>query len=146
MSRAVCVRCGTERSDYRQICPECGHRSEGEGLLVAWLLSDQNLDSDGLAQVQSRIRGGEAIRPSQKMLRKARRALGQHIETDEGLSMRDRLLLLGTNLVFTPLVGWVLMAWWWGTRPRAALQALALTLPVSVLFFAIVVYSLVTPG
>ena len=32
-SRAVCVRCGGERADFDQICPSCGHRPEGEGLL-----------------------------------------------------------------------------------------------------------------
>lgn len=145
MSRAVCVRCGAERGNFKQICPGCGHRPDGDGLLIAWLLSDSNLDADGLTQVKERIRKGETIRPSSKMLDKARRALGQSLATDRGLSTRDRLLLLGTNLVLTPLVGWVLMAWWWGTRPRAALQALALTLPVSVLFTVIVIYSFYEP-
>lgn len=146
MIRAVCVRCGAERGHYEQICPECGHRPEGDGLLVAWLLSAANLGDDALAQVRQRIKGGEVIRPSAKMLDKARRALGQHLSTDRGLSTGERLGLLATNLVLTPLVGWVLTIWWWGSRPRAALQALALTLPVSVLFTAIVIYSLVTPG
>lgn len=145
MIRGICVRCGAERSHYEQICPECGHRPEGDGLLVAWLLSGENLDQDALTSVQNRIRSGEAIRPSANMLEKARRALGQHLATDRGMPTRDRLLLLATNLVLTPLVGWVLLVWWRNTRPRAALQALALTLPVSVLFVAMVLYAVTSP-
>ena len=44
------------------------------------------------------------------------------------------LALLFTSLLLTPLVGWVLFAWWWDTRPRAAVQSLALSLPVTLLF------------
>ena len=134
MSRAICVKCGGDRTRFDQICPSCGHRPDGEALLIAWLLSDQNLDEEGLQQVASRIRAGESIRPSASMLQKARRALGQHFSTDEGLTHRQRIALLFTSLLLTPLVGWVLFAWWWDTRPRAAVQSLALSLPVTLLF------------
>jgi len=134
MSRAICVKCGGERSRFDQICPSCGHRPDGEAMLIAWLLSDQNLDDEGLTQVAARVRRGESIRPSAAMLKKARRALGQHFSTDEGLTNGQRVTLLMTSLFLTPLVGWVLFVWWWSTRPRAALQALALSLPVTVLF------------
>ena len=142
MSRAVCVKCGSERARFDQICPSCGHRPDGEGMLVAWLLSSENLGDAELTGVAERIRHGEAIRPSGRMLDKARRALGQHFSTDEGLSNPQRIGLLATSLFLTPLVGWVLFAWWWSNRPRAALQALALSLPASVLFAGIVLWQL----
>ena len=136
--RAVCVRCGADRATHDQICPTCGHRPEEEGLLVAWLLSSANLDDEALDQVQARIRAGESIRPSGRMLDKARRALGAHFDTDRGLSSRERWALLATVLFVTPLVGWVLGAWWWNERPRAAIQALALAIPATVLTTAAV--------
>jgi hypothetical protein len=139
-SRAICVRCGGERSDFDQICPSCGHRPEGEGLLVAWLLSSHNLSGDELKQVQARVRQGEAIRPSGRMLDKARRALGSHFATDTGMDTRQRLALLATSLFLTPMVGWVLFFWWRSERPRAAVQALALSLPASVLFTGLVIW------
>ncbi len=140
MSAAVCVRCGAERQDFSKICPECGHRPDGDGLLVAWLLSEENLGVGNLGEVQRRIRGGEKIRPSARMLDKARRALGSHYATDAGLPVPQLVALLATNLLLTPLVGWVLAAWWWGQRPRAAVQSLALTVPVAALFFVGVLY------
>ena len=48
--------------------------------------------------------------------------------------MQQRLALLATSIVLTPMVGWVAWWWWRGTRPRASLQALALSLPLTVLF------------
>ncbi|MBX2803429.1 MAG: zinc ribbon domain-containing protein [Myxococcales bacterium] len=139
-TRCVCVKCGADRQEVAQICPSCGHRPEGEGLLVAWLLSDANLPAMELDQVQKRIRDGEVIRPSGRMLDRARRAMGATFATDEGMTSLQRLGLLATNLLATPLVGWVLVVWWRTSRPRASLQALALTLPASVLFTALVVY------
>lgn len=132
--RAVCVRCGGDRVRYDAICPACGHRPDGEGLLVAWLLSTEHVSVDALGLVQQRIRNGERIRPSGRMLDKARRALGAHFETDRGLSAGQSLLLLSAVLLLTPLVGWVLGAWWWNDRPRAAVQAFAFAVPSTVLF------------
>lgn len=143
-ARAVCVRCGGVRPSFDAICPSCGHRPDGEGLLIAWLLSEHNLDGPGLEKVQLRIKEGEVIRPSARMLDKARRALGAHFSTDAGMTTAEHLQLLAVNLLLTPLVGWVLFVWWRAERPRASLQALRLTLPVSVLFTVLVLY-LVSP-
>lgn len=135
---AVCVKCGGFRSRFDQICPSCGHRPTGEGLLVAWLLSSENLDADGLQGVSERIRAGESIRPSRRMLLKARRAMRSHFSTDPGMSAGQVLGLLATNLLVTPLVGWILALWWREDRPRAALQAFAVSLPCTVLFTVLV--------
>jgi len=142
VKRALCVKCGGERTRFDQICPSCGHRPEGEGLLIAWLLSDANLDDEQLTRTRARLRAGEAIRPSAKMLDKARRALGQHFTTDDGLTTQQRLGLLATSIFATPMVGWVLFGWWWNHRPRAALQALALSLPATVVFTGVVLWYL----
>ena len=103
-------------------------------MLIAWLLSSENLQDAALTQVAARVRRGESIKPSAQMLDKARRALGQHFSTDEGLTNQQRIALLATSLLLTPLVGWVLFAWWWSSKPRAAAQALALSLPATILF------------
>ena len=137
------MKCGGQRGAFRQVCPACGHRPEGEGLLVAWLLSSENLDSDSLDSVAKRILEGESIRPSGRMLERARRALGSHIASDPGLGARVMLALFAVHLVLTPLVGWVLFAWWRQTRPRAALQALALAVPVTVLFTGVFLWLLI---
>mgnify|MGYP003376344026 CR=1 FL=1 len=139
--RAICVRCGHARTELDQICPGCGHRLDSDGRLVAWLLSSDHLSDEELDRVQGRIRAGEAIRPSAAMLDKARRALGRHLETDLGLTVRQRVGLLATSVLLTPLVGWMLFVWWWEVRPRAAVQALLLSLPATVGFTLLVLYA-----
>jgi hypothetical protein len=131
---AVCTRCGAGRDNFEQVCPHCGHRAEGEGLLIAWLLSDQHLDEAGLENVGARIRAGEVIRPSSQRLERAREALGQVYSSDPGLTVKERLGLLAVSLVLTPLVGLCCWLAWRSTRPRASIQALALSLPASILF------------
>lgn len=133
-ARAVCARCGGMRDGYDRICPACGHRPDGEGLLVAWLLSSENLSDEELALVQTRIRSGEWVRPSGRMLDRARRALGTHVTTDPGLTSRQLFALLATVVLATPLVGWVLGAWWWRDRPRTARQAIWVAAPATVVF------------
>lgn len=131
---AVCQRCGGRRDTFDQICPACGHRPQGEGLLVAWLLSTNNLDEERLEAAASRIAGGEPLRPSSKQLERARRALGRDYGTDPGMTVGQRLALLATSIVLTPLVGWAAWLWWRQDRPRAAVQALALSLPLTVIY------------
>lgn len=140
MARAICIQCGNNRGTFEQVCPSCGHRPEGDGRLVAWLLSDQHLTREQLDEVERRVKAGENLRPSRTSLDVARRALGSHFATDEGLTVGQRLGLLATSLVLTPLPGLVLAAWWRTERPRAAMQALALSLPFSLLYFFGVVY------
>lgn len=102
---------------------------------MAWLLSDANLSDEQLDQTAARIEAGEVIRPSENMLEKARRALGTHMSSDPGFTSVERLALLLTSLFLTPAVGWVIWLWWRRERPRAALQALSLSLPFTVLYF-----------
>jgi len=136
---AVCIRCGNGKPGYSSICPSCGHRPEGEGLLVAWLFSAEHIDEAALQGVAKRIKDGQDIRPSDKMLDKARRALGTHFSSDPGMTGQQRVALLLTSLFLTPLVGLVICGWLRNERPRVAIQALGLSLPASVLFFCLVV-------
>lgn len=140
--KAVCVRCGAEKDHYGNVCPACGNRPDGDGLLVAWIASDAHLDAVALAAVGKRIAAGEPLRPSAAMLTKARRALGRAIGTDAGLTLGQRALLLGCSLLFTPLVGWTCFFWWRTEHPRSAWQALGLSLPPSVLFTCIWIYAI----
>ena len=129
MSRAVCARCGTFRKDYREPCAACGLRAEGDGLLVAWLLSDLGLGDAALDDAAARIRRGEPLQPSSRLLAKARAALGGTTEADPGLSSRERFGILFCAVFLTALPGLVFALHSRRTRPRAALQAVALSLP-----------------
>ena len=102
--------------------------------MIAWLLSSHNLDEAKLEAAAQRISGGEPLRPSGKQLERARRALGQDYRTDPGLTVGQRLGLLATSIVLTPMVGWVAWMWWRRTRPRASVQALALALPLTAIY------------
>jgi hypothetical protein len=137
---AVCTRCGTLRADYRETCVQCGFTPEGEGLLVAWLLSRENLDEAALAATSKRIAAGEPIRPSARMLEHARRSLGLDFASDPGLTTKQRIALFATSFLLTPLVGLVCWIWWRRDRPRASLQALSLSLPASIVLFVLGVY------
>ncbi|MFK7927297.1 MAG: hypothetical protein AB8H79_03865 [Myxococcota bacterium] len=140
MNRAICVRCGASRQSFRGICPGCGHRPVEEGLLVAWLLSTEHVESEALDAVAARIEAGDAIKPSAQQLKKAKRALGRTFQSDPGLSITHRTILLFTSLILTPLPAWFCFAWWLSSRPRAAWQSLAVAIPGSVLYFALGVY------
>ena len=134
---AVCHRCGELKQAYAMVCARCGYRPVDDGLLVAWLLSDANLASAELEKVGQRIRDGEVIRPSQKQLESARKALGRSFASDPGLSGNQRLQLLAVSFLLTPLPAWVCFVWWFGTRPRAAWQSASIALPASVVFLVL---------
>lgn len=138
--RAVCVRCGHVRGDWRAACPSCGQGVDGDGLLVAWLLSNRNLPEVELPRVSQRIRDGESVRPSDEMLAKARKALGRTFDSDPGLSGGARAALLLTGLILTPLPAWMCWVWWLESRPRAAWQAFSVGLPGAILFGGFGVY------
>lgn len=138
--QAVCVRCGAFRRGFQTICSACGHNPIDEGLLVAWLLSEQHLSEEDLQQAAERVIAGEHIHPSGRLLKKARIALGAHFASDPGLSVRERVLLLATSLLLTPLVGWTCWLWWRQHRPRAAWQAFGLSAPATVMFAVAVIW------
>ncbi len=131
---AVCVRCGGFRGEIQAVCPSCGHAAKGEGLLVAWLLSTEHLTKEQLEAAAQRIEGGHPLKPSASQLAKARKALGLAFSSDPGLTVPERLSVLGVSVLLTPLPGWIAWWWWRESRPRASWQTLALTAPATVLF------------
>jgi hypothetical protein len=145
VSRAVCPRCGADRLRYSDTCPSCGHRPVDDGLLIAWLLSSEHLSDAQLDAAKQRIAEGGTIQPSKRQLRVARRALGRTFDSDPGLSLTHRTLLLATSLVLTPLPAWACFAWWLNTRPKAAWQSFGVALPGSVLYFALGVWLALRP-
>lgn len=145
MPRALCPRCGTDRSDYPDICSSCGHRPIDEGLLIAWLLSSHHLRESQLDAAAARIRDGHPIRPSDRQIKVARRALGRTFRTDPGLPLSTRLLLLGCSLLLTPLPAWVCFGWWLSARPRAAWQSFGIALPGTIIYGALGVWLALRP-
>lgn len=136
MKRAICVRCGAAREDFRAICSACGHQPEEDGLLVAWLLSNEALSDVELDEAAKRIQAGAVLRPSDSQLARARRALGRIFSTDPGLKPWQQWLLLATSLILTPLPAWVCFVWWIQQRPRTAWQSFSAAVPGSVVYLA----------
>lgn len=126
---AICLRCGSPKGAYDGVCPSCGHCPEGMGLQVAWLLSREHWPQEALLAAQARIRAGEPVAPSERLLEKARRALLATTATDPGLSGARLAAVIAGNALLTPFLGLVLWGSWRTTRPRAARQALLTALP-----------------
>jgi len=142
---AICARCGDYKARYDQVCPGCGHRPAGDGLLVAWLLSEHHVPAGQLPALAERVRRGEAIRPSDRVLDLARSALHRNLSTDEGLGRTRVLAFALVSLVLTPLPALVLAAWWRSERPRSALQALVIGVSVSAFSAALSLRWLLAP-
>lgn len=146
-ARGICVRCASFKDRALGSCPACGHRPEGEERPVAWLFSRHFLDADELEEAAARLSGGEEVRPTPQLLRLARSALDPsargvdlpqtRLSRELPLSGEQQVLLGLANVVFTPLLGFVL---WWGlrqTRPVAARQTLRITAPVALVLGAL---------
>ncbi|GDX79736.1 hypothetical protein LBMAG42_15470 [Deltaproteobacteria bacterium] len=132
--RSVCVRCGGDKELPLGRCPACGHvPSLGERAL-SLLSSTRMLSEAELLEVQSRIRRGEALRPSAARLHAAATLL-----LDEGDSARRTLTraeeigLLVLSILLTPLPAFA-VAWTWRDTPAAgqALRVAVIGLVVNV--------------
>lgn len=132
--RAVCHRCGGPKKGPLIPCKTCSFTPTGEERPIAWLFSAHHLTDAELDETTARILAGEQPDPSKALSDGARVAMGAAPLTDDARRplRTGTLILIGLgNLLLTPLLGF---AFWFGLieeRPRAARQALTITLPMS---------------
>ncbi len=132
--RALCHRCGAEKGGPLVPCKGCGFTPTGEERPIAWLFSAHHLTGEELDHAAARVKAGERPEPGRALRDDARRAMGAAPLTDAAKAPLGAgwLLVLGlANLLLTPMAG---LAVWFGLReerPRAARQALVVTLPIS---------------
>lgn len=131
---AICHRCGGDKRGPLVPCKTCGFTPTSDERPVAWLFSAHHLDTDELLEAARRVRSGDRPEPSKALREEARVGMGAAPLTDAAKEplRPSTLLLIGLgNLLLTPLAGYAV---WFGLReerPRAARQALTLTLPIS---------------
>lgn len=148
---AVCTRCGAAKDLPLARCGGCGASPAGDDAVLAVLASRRVLDAEGLAAAAARIRAGEPLRPSARLLDRAREILagrgpGPEAAPPPRLARREVALLVVGNVLLTPVLG---MAAWWRLRERpgpAARQALWATVPVVLLGAALWLYLWARPG
>ena len=135
-SPAVCQSCGTEKRAPLIPCKSCEFVPTGDERATAWLFSREYLSEEEMAEAARRIvEEGQRPDPSRALKQRAKEAMGalpfEH-SSDLPLSRAEMWGLGTANLLLTPLTG---LAIWHGLRPdrpRAATQALRLTLPMAV--------------
>lgn len=102
---------------------------------LAIVCSTRVLDAAALQAAQERIRRGEAVRPTEALRARARAILSGRETVLARFTAGQLAALALANIVLTPMLGYAV--WFrYRTRPGpAARQALAATIPVSILLF-----------
>jgi hypothetical protein len=132
--RAICHRCGGEKSGPFVPCKSCSFVPQQMERATAWLFSLHHLEPAELQRAAGRIRGGDRPDPGKMLQAQAIKAMGAVPPTDSSVQPLPTQHLVGialANLFLTPLAGF---AFWIGLRterPRAAAQALRITLPIA---------------
>lgn len=129
---AICIRCGAPKELALARCPECGLVPTADERALSVLASSRLLGAPELAEVQRRIRAGEALRPARDRVELARRMLAGSASVEPFSFTRGQAVaLVAANVLLTPALGFAV---WFGARHRPGLgarQALWLTIPVS---------------
>jgi len=132
--KAICHRCGGDKSGPFVPCKSCGFVPHGDDRPTAWLFSLHNLDEAELAQAALRVQEGERPDPGTHLQTAAKKQMGALPLPDDAQSPMPTTQLISiaaANLFLTPLAGF---AYWAGLRterPAAAGQALRITLPIA---------------
>ena len=136
---ALCTACGAPKDLPLGRCGACAHLPLGGERELAVICSARMLDPTALAEVQTRIRRGEAVRPSAERRTRARALLSGAPPVPMRFSGPQLVQLAFANLIFTPLLGYAV--WFrYRTRPGpAGGQALLVTVPLSVVLFVALV-------
>lgn len=135
---AICQQCGVYKRAPLIPCKKCQFVPSGHERAIAWLLSREYLNEAELHEAARRITE-EKLRPdpSQALIYRAKESMGAldfEQSRNDPLSSFEWWALGTANLLLTPLTG---LAVWHGLqvdRPRAANQALKLTIPFAVTF------------
>ncbi len=137
---ALCTACGAPKDLPLGRCGACAHLPLGGERELAVICSARMLDPAALAEVQIRIRRGEAVRPTAERRARARELLSGAPPASVRFSGAQIVQLACANLLFTPLLGYAV--WFrYRTRPGpAGGQALLVTVPLSVLLFVALVW------
>ena len=142
--RAVCLRCGGDKPRAMAACPTCEHVPEGEERALSYLLSSHHLDEDELDDAAARVRAGDRPTPTGELMDVATAVLtasqpaGEDaLPHDPGMEPDEKIFVLASSVLLTPLMA--LAAWygWREQRPRAAKEALHVFWPVGVLSLAL---------
>ena len=133
---AVCQQCGAPKRAPLIPCKKCQFVPSGDERAIAWLLSREYLSETELSEASRRItEERQRPDPSQALIYRAKESMGalDFEQTQNHPLSNHELWALGiANFLLTPLTG---LAVWHGLqeeRPRAANQALKLTVPIAV--------------
>ena len=131
---AVCHRCGARKEGPMLPCEACNFVPLRGARAVAWLFSGHHLSEAELVEAERRIRIGDVPEPSKALRAMAQRAMGALDAPpvqDQPLRPLEVLLLVLTEILLTPMVGFALWLGLRETRPRAARLIARITVPIT---------------
>jgi hypothetical protein len=132
---AVCHRCGADKAGPFVPCKACGFTPTGDDRAIAWLFSTHHLTEDELEGARAKVRNGLRPDPSRALKDAARHQMGAAPLDEEARQPfpASTLALIGlADVLLTPLAGYAVWLGLRAKRPRAARQALLVTVPISI--------------
>ena len=147
---AVCHRCGADKAGPFVPCKACGFTPTGDDRAIAWLFSTHHLTEAELETARARVLNGVRPDPSKALKDAARDQMGAAPLDEEArrpFPPSTLALLALADLLLTPLAGYAVWLGLRTKRPRAARQALFVTVPISLVMLVLwvgAVYSRIT--
>jgi hypothetical protein len=137
---AVCHRCGADKAGPFVPCKACGFTPTGDDRAIAWLFSTHHLTEAELEVARARVLNGVRPDPSKALKDAARDQMGAAPLDEEArrpFPPSTLALLALVDVVLTPLAGYAVWLGLRTKRPRAAKQALFVTLPISIVLLVL---------